>query len=445
MFGLSSREVRFTIVVSGTHLIQHFLMRLIPPLIPVLTVALKYPLWQLGLLVSVFSFGSGLGQAPIGILSDRYDRLYILPTGIAIAGACYALFAVAPIIGTVIPALSVLGYTFAGSFVIMCLSMLFCGMGTAVVHPVGYPMITQNVTEENKGKVLGAFGSSSKLGDAAAPTVVGVLVLFLLWDQIMLLLGFLGVTFSIVLFLTLRKDEYKTVPKKTESDADDSDPLGPLSGSDNRTFAYPLAVIYVFFVTKMFAGKGVNTYVPVFIVSVYAYSVEIMDISLAPGSVANFYFAALLIFAAITQLILGGVTDRYDPRIVIICCVSVATIGLLAFSLLELSPLLLFIVMIVLGGGLWGLNPARDALISDITPAEHEGRTFGYLWTAVQLTGAAVPVIVGYIMEIIGIRQGFIVLAAGTILSGISMGLLFSERIYLHEQPEQRGDVKVSD
>ncbi|MCW8173481.1 hypothetical protein D8S78_22660 [Natrialba swarupiae] len=38
-----------------------------------------------GLLISIYSVGGGIAQAPLGILSDRYDRLYILPTGIVIA------------------------------------------------------------------------------------------------------------------------------------------------------------------------------------------------------------------------------------------------------------------------------------------------------------------------------------------------------------------------
>lgn len=431
MFGLSSREVRFGIVISGAHLIQHFFMRLVPPLIPVLSTDLGYPLWQFGLLVSVFSVGSGLGQAPMGVLSDRYDRLYLLPTGIGAAGGCYILFAIAPAIGTVIPTLSVLGYTFEGGFLVMCLSMLICGIGSAVVHPVSYPMITENVAAENKGKILGAFGSSSKFGDAAAPAVIGVLVLFLLWDQITFVLGFFGIAYSVLLFLTLRGDEFETTPRRVDGDADSTGRSESVWSGDNRTFLYPIAVIYLFFVSKMFAGKGITTYVPAFIVGVYAYSFEILDVSIAAESVANFYFAALLIFAAAVQLVLGGVTDEYDPRAVMISCVAVATVGLLAFSLLDLSPIALLLVMLVLGGGLWGVNPARDALISQITPPEYEGRTFGYLWTAVQLTASVIPVVVGYLMEYLGMRQGFIVLAVGPILSAVTISLLFSDHVYV--------------
>jgi MFS family permease len=100
--------------------------------------------------------------------------------------------------------------------------------------------------------------------------------------------------------------------------------------------------------------------------------------------------------------------------------------------------------LFVIGAGIWGLNPARDMLISDITPADREGRTFGYLWTASSLTSALIPTIVGYIADAFGLRQSFGILAIGTFLAGGSILLLYSERIYV-ETPadavtQQSGD-----
>lgn len=62
-----------------------------------------------------------------------------------------------------------------------------------------------------------------------------------------------------------------------------------------------------------------------------------------------------------------------------------------------------------------------------------EGRTFGYLWTTVHLTGAAAPVLVGYLLASVEFPEGFLVLAAGTVLAGLSISLLFSARVYLTE------------
>ncbi|RQH02597.1 MFS transporter [Natrarchaeobius oligotrophus] len=434
MFGLSTREVRFALVISGAHLSQHFLMRLIPPLIPVLAVALEYPLWQLGLLVSLFSFGSGLAQAPLGVVSDRYDRLYVLPTGIALAGAGYVLFAAASSVGAVVPALTVAGYTFEGGFLVMGLAMLISGIGAAVVHPAGYPMITDNVDPDNKGKVLGAFGSSAKFGDAAAPAIVGVMILVLVWNQVLLILGVVGVVLGILLFLILRGDEFDTVPaaqRVDDGDGDDESPSETIWQADRRTYMYPLAIVYLFFVSKMFSGEGIKTFLPAFIVAVYAYSFELMDVYLAPESVANFYFAALLVFSGVLQLGVGGVIDRVDTRVVLLGGISLATVGFLSLALLELGPITLMLALCLAGVGIYGLAPARDALISDISPPELEGRTFGYIWTAIMLSGAAMPPLVGYVMETMGMREGFLVLTAGTVVAAGFASLLFFERFYV--------------
>jgi MFS family permease len=89
------------------------------------------------------------------------------------------------------------------------------------------------------------------------------------------------------------------------------------------------------------------------------------------------------------------------------------------------------VVLLVVGGGLWGLNPARDALISEISPPEREGRTFGYLWTVTQIIGAMSPLFIGLIADISGIQSSFRWLAVSTLLSALAVGLLFSKRVYL--------------
>lgn len=439
---MNRTEITFTLLVSSTRLARNAISRLIPPLIPVLAVALAYPLWQLGLLVTLFSLGSGLGQAPFGYLSDTYDRRYLLPTGLSIAGASYLLFAVAPQIEAVFPLVPFL--PFEVTFLVMCVSMLVCGFGTSVVHPTTYPMITENVRAENKGKVLGIFGSSAKIGDAVTPIFVGLLVLALVWEEIVALLGVFGIAYSALLFVLL--GNYETVPvgaqdeDEREDDGSDAGTRDVSGGedddetvweSDNREYVYPMFVIYLFFITRGFAGKGIKTFVPAFIVGVYGYTVDFGGIQFAAESVANFYFSALLIVGAATQIALGWVVDSYDSRTVLIVCMIGATGGILGLAYLPLSPVPLLFVLFVVGAGIWGLNPARDMLISRITPPEREGRTFGYLWTASHLTSAFIPALVGYMADVFGLRQSFGVLAVGSFLAVVSIGLLYSDRVYV--------------
>lgn len=428
MYGLARNELKFALIISSAHVSQHVYYRILPPLIPVLAVALEYPLWQLGLLISIYSIGMGVTQAPLGLLADRIDRKYLLPTGIIVTGSAYLLFAVSPALAGPVPAIAVFGYTFEGGYLLMTLSMLVVGAGLAVVHPTSYPMISDNIAADRKGKVLGLFGASSKFGDAATPTAVAGLILLLDWQQIIFLFGIVGIAYGILLFAVLAQDAFVTVPAQQRPSTEETDE--GREDTDNRSVLYPILAVYGFFISSMLSTRGLNTFLPAFVVAVYAYSVDLGSLTLGAESVANLYFAILLLSGGIMQLFLGGVTDARDPRIILIWCMIAATIGLVLLSIVPLSPLLLGGVIILLGSGLYGVNPARDALISSFSPAESEGRTFGYVFTATSLTAAPLPALIGYILETAGMRTGFLLLAIGPVLAIGCILLLYSNIVY---------------
>lgn len=432
MYGLSRQELKFALLISSSHFTQHAFYRILPPLIPILSVALAYPLWQLGLLITLYSLGMGLVQAPLGILSDRIDRRFLLPTGLTLTGLAYILFAYAPVLGTHFPAIDLLGYTFEGGFLLMSLAMVIVGIGLAVVHPTGYPMITDNVSQTNKGKVLGAFGASSKLGDAATPAIIAALILLFSWEQIIILFGVIGALYGVGLYVILRGQTYETIPSGQRNQTEEQ-PQDGILDKDRRSYLYPMTAIYFFFVTSGLTSRGLTTFLPTFLVAVYAYSVEFMGLTIGSESIANVYFAILLVAGAVMQLYLGGLADSLDPRLILLGCMGLATAGMVMLAVFDLHPLLLLIVIIILGTGLYGVNPARDALISDLSPAEREGRTFGYIFTAATLTGAALPTVIGYLIDVAGMRRGFLLLSGGTILAALCIGLLYSERVYLSE------------
>lgn len=438
MYGLVGRELRFALLISSAHFSQHVYYRILPPLIPVLAVALEYPLWQLGLLITLYSLGMGVVQAPLGILSDRYDRLYLLPSGIAITGLAYVLFAFAPTLGGSLEAVTLLGHTFEGGFLIMSLSMVGVGVGLSVVHPVGYPMITDNVSIQHKGKVLGLFGASSKLGDATAPAIIAGLILILPWHYIIQLFGFAGLVYGLALFIVLSRGPYVTIPSGQRE-------RQLTEGRVKRhAYIYPMVVVYAFFITSGLATVGLNSFLPTFIVDVYEFSLGTGRFTIGPESVANLYFALLLLSGAVMQLILGAIADRRDPRVIMIGCMVIATIGVAILATVGLNPVMLVVVIVALGAGLYGVNPARDALISELSPPEREGRTFGYVFTAVTLTAAPLPTVIGYLLDTVGMRTGFALLTIGPILAGGTVCLLYSDRVY-HTSNEAATGVGPSD
>jgi len=436
---MEGREWRFALTISAAHGMDHFLKRVFPPLVPIWALAFGFPLWKLGVILGARSFGSAIGQAPMGHLSDRFDRRLVLPAGIALMGVSFVAFAALPLLPMPDFELSVAGTSLSGQFVGMLLAMVAAGLGSSTLHPTGYPLISQNVSDARKGKVLGMWGSARAFGDGAAPALVGVALLVAGWQPILVGFGLLGVAYAGYLYVVLGGFETRP-PDRVETDERTGTETGTGTGTtgdapglwraDRRRYVYPMLAVFAAFVLQITATTGVNVFLPEFITSEYSYSLSLAGFTVTPASTASFYYSALLLTAGVVQLGTGELVDRYDHRKVLVGFLAAGALVLLVLATGAFSPLVLFGVLLLLGASLWGLNPARDAIVSDIAPAAHEGRTFGYLWTGALLLASASPAVVGYIGDVAGLRQAFVILAGVVFLSVIPVALLLSDRVY---------------
>jgi len=413
--------------MSGTHGIDHFLKRLFPPLIPVFGLALGYPLWMLGMLLGAQTFGAAVSQTPAGILSDRIDRRYLLPTGFALVGVSITAFGVIPTLESLDAHITIFSTATSTEFVLMLASMFIVGIGTGVVHPTGYPLISENIDNSRKGTVLGMWGSASRFGDGLAPAAVGAMLLAMAWHQILVLFGLFAVVYAGVLFISLLS--YETRPPGI-TQRQDQDDATDLRNMDRRVFLYPFLAVSTYFLVQIMAFTAVVVFIPEFITSEYGYTLTIGTIELNAESTASFYFSVLLLTAGIWQLSVGRILDRYDNRKVLIGYLVASTAALVVFAMGSFSPLGLLGVLLLLGLTLFAINPARDSLVSEISPSKYEGRTFGYLWTATLLAASISPAAIGYIGDVAGLRIGFLLLAGITLFSTIPVTLLFSDRVY---------------
>jgi len=422
-------------LLGSIHFIFHLFIRLLPPLIPILTVALGYPLWKLGLLMSGYFAGSSIGLLPMGVLSDRYDRRMTLSTALSVVGAGYVLFVFAPGLGAGIPARTVAGYTLDGPFLVMAVAMVVSGLGSSAHIPVGVPLLTTNVSTESRGKALGIWGGSSKLGDAAGPALVGLLIVSFGWQSILLGFGVLGVIGGLALFVTLTITDIETRPVIDQNSTETGATEDTSYLADRRQYLYPLIVLMGYFAAYNIVVQGTVTFVPTFITDVYGYTLQAGGTSFSPESFADFALSVLLIAAAVSRFVGGVMVDRYEHRVVLFSTLVLAAVALFAFSMYQLGPLMLLAVLVVFGIGLWGNSPARDSLISDMTPDEREGRTFSYLWTASRVFGALSPAFIGFLAESAGIRRGFLYLSVGAVVAALFVALLFSDRVYHSGDP----------
>jgi MFS family permease len=435
---MEGRERRFAFIISGAHGIDHFLKRAFPPLIPVWAVAFGIPLWQLGALLGAQTLGSAVGQTPMGHLSDRYDRRLVLPTGMALMGICFVSFPVLAAIEGPAFQTALTEATLSGRFVGMVAVMFVIGIGSSTLHPIGYPLISQNVSHQRKGTVLGMWGSARSFGEAAAPALVGLGLLLAGWEWILVVFGGVALLYAAYLFVTL--GAFETRPPERAATDDDADDGSAVRETDRRLYVYPIIAVFAAFVLQLVATAGATVFLPEFITSEYGYSFTVSGIAVTPESTASFYYSALLLTAGFVQIGTGRLIDRYDARHVLLGFLAVGAFMLAVLAEFVFSPLALFPVLLLLGGSLWGLNPARDAIVSDIAPPEREGRTFGYLWTGALVLSSGSPAVVGWIGDAAGLRRAFLLVAGLVVLSAIPIGLLLSDRVYFDSQGTESSD-----
>jgi MFS family permease len=437
---MDARERRFGIGISGAHGVDHFLKRVFPPLVPLWAIAFGLPLWKIGLLLGARTLGSALGQTPVGHLSDRFDRRPFLSIGFMFMGFGLLSF---PLLAAFEPgvSLTVAGTALSGQFLAMLFVLLVIGLGSSTLHPIGYPLISQNVSQQRKGRVLGWWGSARAFGDGAAPAIVGVGLLVAGWQWVLAAVGAVGVAYGAFLYVWLA--DYETRPAdRVAADEGRERETTSIWDYDRQVFLYPLLAVFAAFVLQIVATSGTTIFLPQFIASEYGYTFDLAGLVITPESTASFYYSALLLTAGVAQFGTGRLVDVYDTRKVLIGFLLAGATMLVVLSTMAFSAYVLLPVLLLLGATLWGLNPARDAIVSEIAPAEGEGRVFGYIWTGALVMSSMAPAVVGRIGDVAGLRQAFLIVAALVLLSAVPIALLLSGRVYRETAP---ADATASD
>jgi MFS family permease len=246
---------------------------------------------------------------------------------------------------------------------------------------------------------------------------------------------------AVGLYLVLSASAFETEPVGVETDDKAAAEAWADLLSDRRRYLYPMLVLVGYFAAHSVVVQGTVAFVPAFITDVYGYSFSVLTVDFGPESFADFALSVLLIGAAFSRFVGGYLVDRFDHLTVLFWTLVVAGATMFVFAMASLGPVVLLVVLVIFGAGLWGNSPARDSLVSDLGPDEREGRTFSYLWTASRVFGAASPTIIGFLADTAGIREGFTYLAVATLVAALFVALLFSDRIF---RPQRAGQTEAA-
>jgi MFS transporter, FSR family, fosmidomycin resistance protein len=382
-----SRPIPFREVwlISAGHMMTHWYPSTFYLLLPAIGSSLGLNFGQIGSILTCQYAAGAISNIPGGMIVDAVGRKGLL---MAIALSWIGL-----------PYL-VMGLTHSYWMLLVCAA--FVGIGNNLWHPTAIPLLAQSFPQR-RGLVVSIHAMGGNLGDAVAPLVVGPMLAFLNWREVVVLNVVPGLVGSVLLLVLLGSTEEKTVARASRPNAASAlDALRVLFS--NRT------------VLMLSLGSGVRAmtamtllaFLPVFLAN---------DLGYSPAIVGGYLFALQAAgFAAAP--IAGHLSDRVGRRSIIMSSMVMSAVVLFAMAFAGHSPLFVLLVAF-LGFFLFAIRAVLQAWLLDATPAHMGGTSIGILFGA-QAAGAAIgPLVGGVLADHYGIIATFYFLAATIVVANM--------------------------
>ena len=257
--------------LSGGHFATDFASGAVPALIPffVLEFDLSYTLTAVIMLAATVS--SSVVQPLFGLWSDRRGAMWLLPAGVALAGAGTGLAAVAP------------------SYALVVALVFLAGVGIAAYHPEGAKFAAY-ASGRRRASGMSLFNIGGNTGYALGPIVVTPLVLWL---------GLAGGLLAMFPVLVAAVALVRVLPYLRRLHPDESG-RGTPAGCDDVPAMWILGGVIVL---RSVAWFGLLTFVPLWVVANGGTEGE-----------GNRELSLMLLSGAVGTLVLGPVADRLGLR-----------------------------------------------------------------------------------------------------------------------------------
>ncbi|MFQ5756513.1 MAG: MFS transporter [Acidiferrobacterales bacterium] len=355
-------------LVSTGHFFSHFYMLLLPPLFPLLRDVYGVGFTELGFTIAAFSLTTGLTQAPVGFLVDRYGARGILIAGLMLESLAIGLVAAFPYYGALLAL------------------MVVAGLANAVYHPADYAILSASVHRTRMGRAFSVHTFAGFLGAAVAPVTMIFLMTLTDWRTALAMCAAGGAIVGVLLALNSDVLIDATRPRRVGVPAENTSAHGGL----RLLFSAPILLGLLFFTGLSIAGHGMSEF------SVSALNL-IYD---APLTQAGAVLSVYLFISPMGVLIGGWIADRTARHDLIgaICLVLMASaIFLVAAVTLPLAAIALLFALAGLFNGI--VAPSRDMMIRAVTPPGEMGKVFGFVSTGYNIGGILGPAMFGYLLD----------------------------------------------
>lgn len=363
---------------------------MIYPLLPAfLVTTLGASAASIGLIEGIAESTAALFKVYAGMLTDRSPkRKPLIATGYGLSGL------MRPLIGL------------AGSWPVVLVLRFFDRVGKGIRSSPRDTLIAEVTPESQRGKAYGLHRAMDHAGSVAGPLVAALLMKGMGFETrtVFLIAGVPAALTMIVLMLGVKEPELAAAPAKKEA-------LRPVR--DWRVLPGRVKRLFLWFFTFTL-GNSTDAF---------------LLLTLTKNGVDESSVVVLWSVFHVVKMVAswtgGQLSDRLGHRNMIVCGWAYYALIYAAFAFVSgaLATVLIFLAY----GLFFGFTePSERALISEVAPAEHRGKAFGFFHFTIGLGALPASLLFGWLWMKWGTETAFLT-GAGLALAA-ALGLAYSER-----------------
>lgn len=381
-------------LIALGHTFTHWCPATFYLLLPYLVQELGLSYSQAGFLITVRVVANLAVNIPSGILVDMIGQRGLL---MALA-----------LIFTGVP------YFFVGvshSFFWVALFMAFVGVGNYLWHPAAISTLSEHYPER-RGFAIAIHAVGPNIGESLAPLLVGILLLFLSWRNVLFINLIPGIVITFVLWKFLfGKLQSRVSSKKGLS-------FTEYLGGMKKMARNPSILLLVLVAgMRSMTQQGLSTFLPIYLTNHLGLS----------SALAGLYLSITQTAGLIGTPIAGSISDRAGRKRVLTA--GLVSTSLFLFILAYFQLTWLFITALaLLGFFLYAVRPVIWAWVLDLGPKELGGSMVGFFSGSQALLSSLSPVICGFIADRWGILAAFYFLAGTVLLANFAVLAIREEK-----------------